>query len=129
MTTEYDFSGYDLDAPIQSTLSSAEGQFANATKITEGGISAAITFARGWMDRFYPRHYAEATEDRRAAIVARFARDALTAAGKIVADGRAYYRLAAPKNDNDILVVAYLLADASAGPTGYLPLRDIRKEA
>ncbi len=126
----YHLASYSLGQSTAAVIATSERVLQDAAAIAVGGLPAARTYARDW----YQAHPTNAWNDavrhsavRVSQMVDRLADEVAEAAAAIMRDGRAYY-LQPSDGGFSMLVVASLIADASAGATGYLPFRRLRDQ-
>lgn len=121
-------------ASEENMYAHAQENFEHAQRIAQGGIAEARIFARAWFEAYQPSFWRHATNfshgsDKVAKrLVNEFADDALECAKRITERGSAYY-VATNSYGHKMLMTATLCADATAGPTGYIPMKDAEQTA
>lgn len=107
---------------LSEILSIAEATYDDAKTIAADGLSAALAYARAWKEKHTPD-----TQWRKGRMED-FAKDVYACAKSIVANGKAWW-VHSYKNGDEMLIVVSLMADASAGPVGYMPLIEVKTDA
>lgn len=119
--TDLNHATYSITASPDHAMAQAVKVFADARAIVTKPALATV-YAEKAADKISGMNTLPPAERQR--LITMLAANARACASKIVADGRAHYRL--PQNrGKSILVVATLAADASAGPVGYMPLLSV----
>lgn len=121
--TTFNLPTYNLDNSIVDAQSVAELVRADAAKIVTGGMNTAREYARALYAKRPTQYWHRVEHNRAEQMIERTARDALACAEAIEAKGAAWFV------KGEILAVATLTADASAGPVGFIPLFNIEAHA
>ncbi len=121
----YNLPTYSLSQSTADVMATSRLVAEDAAAIMAGGPNEATEYARAWYARHPTNAWAAAVEHspaKAAEMIARASADVRASARAIVDDGRPHY-LSPGTGGRSMLVVASLVADGSAGPTGYLPFR------